>query len=416
MKKIIFIGALLLAVTEINAQETKIQKETISTEFNKWSVDVNAGLSKPTAPFSTNYYSSNANFIHGDLGVRYMLNNKFGLKLDFGLDSFKNDSESFEFEGKYYRTSLQGVVNLGRVLNFEDWTNTINLQAHSGVGFSFMTNDKFDGNDDMTNFILGLTAQFKLSNRVALNADFSMINNINQEYTFDGVQDPAVASDRGFNSTLYNASLGLSIYLGKHERHADWVTSNSKLDELERRVAELETKLLDTDKDGVADYLDEEKNSAQNILVDTKGKTLDTNKNGVDDKVEAYVDNKTKVTSTEGQSIEDMINSGYITVFFDFNSVKPTADSYSAINFVTQYLKSNPNSNVEIVGFADEIGNSEYNKTLSASRANFVKDVIVKAGINASRLNVTGQGEDTSVDASSADARRLVRKVIFKLK
>jgi OOP family OmpA-OmpF porin len=412
MKKIIFIATLLVAIPEIKAQETK----TTSSEFNKWSIDVNAGFSKPTAPFSTNYYSSNTNFIHGDLGVRYMMNNKFGLKLDFGLDSFKNDSESFEFEGKYYRTSIQGVVNLGRVLNFEDWTNTINLQAHSGVGFSFMTNDNFDGNDDMTNFILGLTAQFKLSNRVALNADFSMINNVNQQYTFDGIEEPAVKEDRGFNSTIYNASIGLSIYLGKHGKHADWDTSNSKLDELERRVTELEIKLLDTDKYGVADYLDEEKKSAQNAIVDTKGRTIDGNNNGIDDKVEAYVDDKTKVTPTEGQSIEDMINGGYITVLFDFNSSQPTADSYSAINFVTQYLKSNPNSSVEIVGYADEIGKSEYNKTLSASRANFVKDVITKAGINASRLTVAGQGEDASVDASSADARRLVRKVIFKLK
>ena len=73
-------------------------------------------------------------------------------------------------------------------------------------------------------------------------------------------------------------------------------------------------------------------------------------------------------------------------------------------------------SDDEIVGYTDKIGNSEYNKTLSASRANFVKDVITKAGVNASRLTVAGQGEDTSVDASSADARRLVRKVIFKLK
>lgn len=416
MKKIILLSALLLTFSEINAQDEKIQKETLSEGFNKWSVDVNAGLSKPTAPFSVNYYSSNTNFIHGDLGVRYMMNNKFGLKLDFGLDSFKNKSESFEFEGKYYRTSLQGVVNLGRILSFEDWTQRINLQAHSGVGFSFMTNDKFDGNDDMTNFILGLTAQFKLCNRVALNADFSMINNVNQQYTFDGIEDPAVKEDRGFNSTIYNASIGLSIYLGKHAKHADWDTSNPRLDELERRVTELETKLIDTDKDGVADYLDEEQNSAPNAIVDTKGKTVDANKNGVDDKVEAYVDSKTKATATEGNSIEDMINGGYITVFFDFNSTKPTADSYSAINFVTQYLKTNPNSSVEILGFADEIGNTEYNNTLSASRANFVKDVITKAGINASRLSVKGQGEDTSVDASSADARRLVRKVIFKLK
>ena len=88
MKKIVLLAALSVAFTQANAQETKIQKETTSTDFNKWSIDVNAGLSKPTAPFSTNYYSSNSNFIHGDLGVRYMMNNKFGLKLDFGLDSF----------------------------------------------------------------------------------------------------------------------------------------------------------------------------------------------------------------------------------------------------------------------------------------------------------------------------------------
>ncbi len=419
MKKILFFTALFFAQSSVIAQETE-NNSTITPQYNRWSVDINAGLSKPTAPFSTNYYASNTNFIHGDIGVRYMLNQKFGLKVDFGIDSFKNKSESFEFEGKYYRTNLQGVVNLGRILSFEDWTNTINLQAHSGIGFSFMTNDQFDGNDDMTNFILGLTAQFKLSNRVALNADFTMINNINQQYTFDGFEDPAVAQDRGFNSTLYNASIGLSIYLGKNDKHADWDVSNPRLDELERRVTELETKILDTDADGVADYLDLEPDTKANAVVDTKGRTIvDSNSNNIEDVIESYVDDKIKNainTNKNGQSIEDLINEGYISIFFDLNSTKPRIDTTNEISFIVQYLKNNPNASVDIMGYADETGNSDYNKSLSTSRANYIKDIIIKAGINASRLNTIGQGEDNSVDVNSIEARSLVRKVTFKLK
>lgn len=417
MKKIITVFSIaVLSVLNVNAQE---ETEATSSAYNRWSVDLNAGLSKPTAPFSVNYYSANTNFIHGDLGVRYMLNNKFGLKLDFGLDSFKNKSEAFDFEGKYYRTSLQGVVNLGRIMNFEEWTNTINLQAHTGAGFSFMTNDKFDGNDDMTNFILGLTAQFRLSNRIALNADFTMVNNVNQDYTFDGYDDPAVSEDRGFNSTLYNATLGLSIYLGKNEKHADWVSSDSKYDALEKRVAELEIMLNDTDRDGVADAFDVEPNTITGIDVDTKGRGIDLNKNGVPDQIEAYIESMKRDTpapqTEKGTSLEEMINGGYINVYFDFNSSKPTTASYDAINFITNYLKNNPSKKADVYGYADEVGNSEYNQNLSATRANYVKDVITKAGVNADRMTIKPQGEDTSVDASSAEARRLVRRVTFKL-
>lgn len=418
MKKItVFLSCILMIISSVNAQEET--KKQVETEFNKWSIDLHAGLSKPTAPFSSNYYSSNTNFIHGDLGVRYMFNNKFGLKVDLGLDSFKNKSESFEFEGKYYRTDLQGVINLGRIFNFEEWTNTINLQAHTGLGFSFMTNDKFEGNDDMTNFILGLTTQFKLSNRVALNADFTMINNINQQYTFDGLEDPSVASDRGFNSTIYNASIGFSIYLGKNEKHADWyIPRNKQLDELEARVAELETMLNDTDRDGVPDYLDTEPNTMTGVAVDTKGRAVDLNNNGVPDEIESYIEKikNNQTVSKEGESIEDMINGGYVNVYFNTDSSKPTNPSYDAIQFVTQYLKSNPGTSVEIIGYADEIGQTEYNDKLSAARASFVKDVIVKAGIDASRLVEVAKGEDTSVDAKSPYARKLVRRVTFKLK
>jgi OOP family OmpA-OmpF porin len=80
------------------------------------------------------------------------------------------------------------------------------------------------------------------------------------------------------------------------------------------------------------------------------------------------------------------------------------------------YLKSNPNANIDIIGYSDEIGDSAKNAKLALARANNVKKTLVKSGIDESRLNVISGGEDTSVDPDSKEARKMVRKVIFKLK
>jgi OOP family OmpA-OmpF porin len=45
-----------------------------------------------------------------------------------------------------------------------------------------------------------------------------------------------------------------------------------------------------------------------------------------------------------------------------------------------------------------------------------VKNILLKANIDASRLNVIAAGEDSSVDKDSDGARKLVRKVTFKIK
>ncbi|MEG0851323.1 MAG: OmpA family protein, partial [Flavobacterium sp.] len=41
---------------------------------------------------------------------------------------------------------------------------------------------------------------------------------------------------------------------------------------------------------------------------------------------------------------------------------------------------------------------------------------LIKANINPSRLNVIGAGEDTSVNKDSDGARKLVRRVTFRVK
>lgn len=389
--------------------------------FNKWSIDINGGISKPTTPLTTGYYTKDYNLFHADLGVRYMFNNKFGLKVDVGYDQFENASKSASFDGKYYRTDIQGVVNLGRVLNFEEWTQRLNVQAHTGIGYAFMTNDRFEGTDNMLNHIIGLTGQVKLSERIALNADFSMINNVRQSNTFDGGIAP---EDRGFNGTLYNATIGLSIYLGKNAKHADWYYEESKVDklaELEKRVGDLETMMNDSDKDGVPDYLDAEPNSIPGVAVDTKGRTIDRNNNGIPDELESYLEKNYGGSGNSGaglsnETIKDMINQGYVNVYFDFNATQPSSNSVSGLDFLAKFLKANPSAKAEVIGYADEIGNTDYNKDLSHRRAQTVKTILAKSGIEASRMTIVGNGEDNSVAKDSKVARQMVRRVTFRVK
>lgn len=163
----------------------------------------------------------------------------------------------------------------------------------------------------MGNFIVGLTGQVKLSNRIALNADFSYIGLISQHYTFDGSltqNGMPVAESRTFNGDMYNATIGLSIYLGKKSVHADWYYEDKKgeLEALEKRIADLETMLQDTDRDGIPDYLDVENNSIAGVMVDHKGRMIDLNKNGVPDEIEKYVDGKmAKYSSSNTSSVTD---------------------------------------------------------------------------------------------------------------
>ena len=81
------------------------------------------------------------------------------------------------------------------------------------------------------------------------------------------------------------------------------------------------------------------------VAVDSKGRTIDRNSNGIADELETYFDNKYGTTSgstASGASIEALINDGYVNVYFDFNSTKPTAESVSGINFLVKYLNANP--------------------------------------------------------------------------
>jgi outer membrane protein OmpA-like peptidoglycan-associated protein len=419
MKKLILTLVFAAAFTTVSAQ-TETEKTTTNDDYNKWSIELAGGFNKPQRPMTSGYFTSTPSPYVIDLGARYMFNNKFGLKADFGYNSFEGHDDSRSFDTKYYRVDLQAVANLGRIMNFETWTNTIGLLGHAGFGLAQLEDQNSALKDRMGNFMAGVTGQIKLTDRIALTGDFTTILNAAQNASFDGA---TAGASRGFQGILFNGTVGVTVYLGKNAKHADWVTLVDKdVLALTGRVDNIENKMLDTDNDGVADYLDQEANTADGALVNTKGVSVDANNNNVPDDVENYImKNYTSKTDkspvlSNNELITSLINGGYVATYFDFDKSTPTNDSSEGIDFILTYLRNNPTASVEITGHADEIGRTAYNDKLSNARATKVKSILTKANIDASRLNVVAAGEDNSVNKDSEFARKLVRKVTFRVK
>src|SRR5690554_2247740 len=411
----IFFCATLMSTMTMEAQEA---------DYNKWSIELKGGAHKPTTSFASGYYTETPDFWQASLGVRYMFNNYFGIRGEFGLANLQGGGA--EFESNYYRGSLQGVVNLGNVLNFRDWTNTFGLLAHAGAGYSVNTPDSpisFDSGDQMGHIILGISPQVRLGNRVALTTDLSFLAHAKQGVTWDGTSQ---LNTRGFSGRMFNVSIGLNIYLGKNDVHADWYANDayaiSELEEMDERISKIENDLIDSDQDGVPDYLDREPNTPSGVAVDSKGRAIDRNNNGIPDELEQALEERyvskeefdTK-SSSKSNTIKELINEGYVNVYFRFNSTQPEVYSLQSLNYLIVYMKENTSATAELIGYADEIGNPDYNQDLSERRAKAVYDLLIQAGVDENRISYRGNGEDDSVNKDSSNARQLVRRVTFKL-
>ena len=429
MKKITLL-TLILAAFSLSS----FAQEGLNQDYNKFSIDLGLGVAKASSPITVGIpFDTKLQDLAFEAGARYMFNDKFGLKVS-GLYFESTNSgrnAAFDVDTEFFRANLEGVANLGNILGFREFTQRFNLLFHAGAGMSHIS---LPGNavlanesETLLNFMGGITPQVKLSDRFALNLDLSVIGNLGQDLTFDGRQN---IQSRNFDGMVVSATAGLSIYLGSNEKHADWVDNSPKkmfgdrVAELEEQIAKLERDLQDTDKDGVADYLDREPNTTSGVAVNTKGESIDRNQNGIPDELESSLEKMyvTKEYASETyfaggvEGVKPNANDNLINVYFRFDSTQPEYYSLDAINQIVKYMRAHPEAEAVLTGYADQIGNSDYNNTLSENRAKKVYDIVIASGIDESRLSFRGGGVDSSVDKNSKEARQIVRRVSFELK
>lgn len=393
MKKIYF-GALFAIMSFItNAQD-----------YSPWTIDLGAGIQQAGSTVSDGYNTST--FGQGSFGVRYMFNERFGLRLDLGYNSFSDAEGSLPFKSNYYRANLESVLNLGNILNFDSWTERFNLLGHGGVGAGSLnvTEPTDNGGDLIFSINFGITPQYQLSDRIALFLDFNTFINFSQDQNWDGGENLAW---RESNMSLFNTSLGLNIALGKNKQLAEFaeeeVLDNAVIDS----EIEILKKRLSTAEKEIATLKTREVSSSPNkelIMTELDARYVKKTE------VNKYAD---VVTGSNVDFIRSLLNSGYINVYFDINKAQIQDGSLNSVNYLKQFMMDNPYANAELIGYADETGTEAANKALSQKRAKKVFDVLVAAGIKPSRLSYFGGGEDKSV---AKGARQLARKVTFKLK
>lgn len=177
--------------------------------FNQYSVEGSYGFNYGRSP-------ELSGFNHFDVGFRYMANEYWGAKADYGYDMFKS-KDGLDSNTTLNRVSLQAVYNIGRLLSVKDIAaRTFNVLLHGGGGLTLLKTE--DGSSDKgAHIILGGTAQFYISPKVALTGDVSGILNFKQNYNLEGNR---AAGD--FTGKMLTVSAGITYYFGRNGSTSDW--------------------------------------------------------------------------------------------------------------------------------------------------------------------------------------------------
>jgi outer membrane protein OmpA-like peptidoglycan-associated protein len=93
-------------------------------------------------------------------------------------------------------------------------------------------------------------------------------------------------------------------------------------------------------------------------------------------------------------------------VNFDFNKSNIRADARPILDEAINTLKTEGTISIVCEGHTDAKGSDEYNQRLSLSRANSVKDYLVKGGVPADRIKIEGFGESKPVATNDTDDGR----------
>lgn len=91
-------------------------------------------------------------------------------------------------------------------------------------------------------------------------------------------------------------------------------------------------------------------------------------------------------------------------IHFEFNKSDIMPDDNARLDAKAQLLKQFPGVRIRVTGHCDERGSDQYNIALGMRRATAAKDYLVRAGIDASRIDVASLGREAPLDPGHTEA------------
>ncbi|MBB6371978.1 OmpA family protein [Chryseobacterium shigense] len=403
-----------------------------SKRFNDWSISAGAGVPLVQAADLTSIKNGNGKNLFGYsayVSIDKAITHAFGLKLQYDRGETRQgwfntkdaapDAKAVGARTQYDAISLLGDINFSNLLRRVDNHSPFRWALHGYAGIGTIAYRAYQ--KDITGQRLATEVKpFKLGS-MFMQAGTGLKYKINRRLDIEGRLMYVVTGDDEFDgggekySTInkreeqvsdnfFNATLGLTLKLGKHESHLMWHDPLQeiyyKLDVLANKNQDIEVcKKGDADNDGVCDDWDRQLDTPAGARVDGAGVALDTDLDGVIDLYDKCVTVPGPVENN-GCPTTAPVTTGPVTddtrtlegIEFDLNSDRILPSNTPILNNAVSYINSS-NGAYNVIGATDTRASDAYNQKLSERRANSVKNYLVKNGVQSSKLNAIGKGE-----------------------
>ena len=233
------------------------------------------------------------------------------------------------------------------------------------------------------------------------------------------------------NTVLIPALLALSVGLAacSHQPNVNLENAKTNFSALQTnpeatKVAALETKdasewldkaqkaYLDKEDESTVDQLAYLTNQRVEVAKQTIALRTAENqiKNAGSDRAQALLDARdAQIKQLRGLNAKQTERGTLVTfgdVLFDFDQASLKANSRDSITTLANYLIKNPDRKVIVEGYTDSEGSAAYNQGLSERRANAVKNALVRAGVDPSRIVAQGYGKEYPVASNATNSGR----------
>lgn len=225
------------------------------------------------------------------------------------------------------------------------------------------------------------------------------------------ISAPALADDVGYltssSGNVVKSGFGLCWNAGDEASQEAIEECNPDMAKADEPEPEAPKEPLDSDGDGVPDNEDWCAGTPAGVNVDERGCALDSDGDGV-------ADHKDQCPNTaEGTRVDEngcaVVGSKLFTlegVHFAFDSAKLRPDAEQQLQQAVRKLRDNRSANVDVIGHTDSTGPASYNEDLSMRRAQSVVDYLTNNGVDASRLEASGRGENDPIASNDTKEGR----------
>ncbi len=359
-------------------------------------------------------------------GARFQMNdyNLFGLVPELSFDR----TTSTDYEYNAGSTTINRYA-LNGLYDFDEVSEAFTPYVLVGLGYEDVREERL-GYDNSVYGNYGAGVKFKVFEDIALRAEVKHL----------------IRTDDGGNELYYG--IGLSIPFGSQGTQSSTSESSTQqaedsqaADASESGAAETVI-VLDGDKDGIADTQDSCPQTPAGRRVDAQGCELDGDKDGVVDALDncpstpagrsvdaqgceldgdkdGVVDALDKCPkSAEGVKVDVNGCAESIILNIKFENASSVIDEKASpqLQEYVDFMKRNSAYDVTIIGHTDSRGSAAYNQKLSQQRAEAVKEKLVEGGIEASRIQTVGEGENSPIaDNNTAEGRAENRRIEAKL-